>query len=143
MRLLDHDGNRYQLLITSLDESDIAYIAALYNGRGRAEQLIDELKRCGLGKLPAQHAELNEAWILASLVAHNLVRWAQLLLLDGKWALARIDTIRNILLHTGARLTSHARRLRMHLDEHWPGYNPLVTAFDRLCDLRTPSPQPC
>jgi len=143
MRLLDHEGNRYQIIITSLDETDLAYIAALYNGRGRAEQAIDELKRCGLGKLPAQAAELNEAWILASLLAHSLVRWSQMLLLDGSWAIARIDTIRNVLLHTGARITRHARRLRMHLDTRWPAYQPLTTAFTRLRAMRTPVLQPC
>jgi hypothetical protein len=143
MRLLDHEGNRYQMMITNLDDTDVAYLAAMYNGRGRAEQLIDELKRCGLGKLPAQHAHQNESWICASLLAHALLRWSQLLLLDGKWALARIDSIRNTILHTGARLTTHARRLRMHLDTRWPAYGPLATAFARLREMRAPHPQPC
>ena len=53
---LDHEGNRYQVLITNLPDTDIAYISALFNGRGRAEQAIDDLKRCGLGKLPARGA---------------------------------------------------------------------------------------
>lgn len=143
MRLLDHEGNRYQVILTNLDSPDLAYIAALYNGRGRAEQVIDELKRCGLGKLPAQEAELNESWILASLLAANLTRWSQLMLFDGRWRDARIDTIRNYLMHTGARLTRHARRLRMHLDTQWPAYEQLCAAFARLRQMRTPILQPC
>lgn len=143
MRLLDHEGNRYQVILTNLDEDDVAYIAALYNGRGRAEQVIDELKRCGLGKLPAQAAELNESWLCASLLAATLTRWTQLILLNGRWRDSRIDTIRNYLLHTGARLTRHARRLRMHLDTAWPAYEPLSTAFAGLRTRRTPCLQPC
>jgi len=141
MRLLDHEGNRYQVLITNLTDPDIAYISALYNGRGRAEQAIDELKRCGLGKLPAQRNDLNESWICASLLAANLLRWTQLLLLDGKWQNARIDTLRNYLLHTGARLTKHARRLRIHLDHAWPATPALTEAFARLRQMPTPTLQ--
>jgi len=143
MRLLDHEGNRYQVLITNLDDSDIAYISAMYNGRGRAEQIIDELKRCGLGKLPAQRNELNEAWLCATLLAANLLRWSQLMLLDGRWASARVDTLRNYLLHTGARITRHARRLRLHLDKNWPATPALTTAFERLRTMRTTHLQPC
>jgi len=69
MRLLDHEGNRYQVLITNLDEAEIAYISAMYNGRGRAEQIIDEFNRCGLSKLPVQLNELNDAWLCATLLA--------------------------------------------------------------------------
>jgi len=143
MRLLDHEGNRYQVLITNLTEADIAYISAMYNGRGRAEQIIDELKRCGLGKLPAQKADLNESWICASLLATNLLRWSQLMLLDGRWQNARTDTLRNYLLHTGARITTHARRLRLHLDKNWPATPALTRAFTRLRQLRTTHLKPC
>jgi len=143
MRLLDHEGNRYQVLITNLDDTDIAYISAMYNGRGRAEQVIDDLKRCGLGKLPAQSSELNEAWLCATLLAANLLRWTQLMLLDGCWATARVDTLRNYLLHAGARITRHARRLRLHLDKNWPATPALTTAFERLRTIRTPHLQPC
>lgn len=142
MRLLDLDGNRYQILITNLETGDVPYICALYNGRGRAEQVIDELKRCGLGKLPGKRFEDNEAWICASLLAANLVRWTQMLVLDGPWQTARIDTIRNYLLHTGARLTKHARRIQLHLNKSWPAAEPLVRAFDRLQEMRTPTLQP-
>ena len=143
IRLLDHEGNRYQVLITNLADTDIAYIAAMYNGRGRAEQIIDELKKCGLGKLPAQKADLNEAWLCASLLAANLLRWSQLMLLDGRWMRARIDTLRNYLLHTGARITTHARRLRLHLDKDWPATPALTAAFARLRQMRTPRLEPC
>jgi len=142
MRLLDHDGNRYQVLLTNLITEDVPYLCALYNGRGRAEQIIDELKRCGLGKLPASSFDQNEAWICASLLAASLMRWMQLLLLDGIWQKARIDTLRNFLLHTGARLTRHARRLQMHLNPNWPAAEPLRRAFERLRQIRTPTLQP-
>jgi len=137
LSLVDTDGYRRQVLITNLPDTDIAYIAALYCGRGRAEQIIDELKRCGLGKLPAKAWEHNEAWICTALLAATLLRWSQMLLLDGHWQRVRIGTLRNYLLHTAARITSHARRLRIHFDPTWPAYQTIVRAFERLTQIPT------
>ena len=142
MKLLDLDGNRYQILITNLKSHDLAFICALYNGRGRAEQVIDEIKRCGLGKLPGKRYDDNQAWICVSLLAANLARWTQMLILDRPWQTARIDTIRNYLLHTGARLTRHARRITLHLNKHWPAAQAIARAFDRLRKMHTPTLQP-
>lgn len=145
LSLVDTEGYRRQVIITNLESDDIAYIAAVYCGRGRAEQVIDELKRCGLGALPGATWEDNQAWICAATLAYNLVRWTQMLALNGHWQTARIDTIRNYLLHTGARITRHAGQQRLHLDPHWPAFTPLTNAFAKLQQMRqqgTPHLQP-
>ena len=45
--------------------------------------------------------------------------------------------------HTGARITTHARRLRLHLDKDWPATPALTAAFARLRQMRTPRLEPC
>ena len=110
LRMVDFDGWRYQVILTSLADDDVALIAAVYNGRGRCEQIIDEIKQLGLGHLPSHRYDINQAWTLTSLIAANLVRWTQLTCLDGRWRTARIGTLRQDLLHTGARIVRHARR---------------------------------
>jgi hypothetical protein len=40
--------------------------------------------------------------------AANLVRWSQVLILDGWWRSVRIAALRNHLPHTGVRIVRHA-----------------------------------
>ncbi|MEO6122864.1 MAG: IS1380 family transposase, partial [Ilumatobacteraceae bacterium] len=49
----DIDGHRYQVCITALADTDVAYLEALYRGRGRAERQIADLKDTGLTNLPS------------------------------------------------------------------------------------------
>ncbi|HYN31245.1 MAG TPA: IS1380 family transposase, partial [Ilumatobacteraceae bacterium] len=44
----DIDGHRYQVFVTDLADTDIAYLEALYRGRGRAERQICDTKATGL-----------------------------------------------------------------------------------------------
>lgn len=136
LRMVDFDGWRYQVILTSLADEDIAAIAAVYNGRGRCEQVIDQVKQLGLGHLPSSRYDINEAWALIGLIAANLVRWTQLTCLDGRWRSARIGTLRNDLLHTGARVVRHARQTTLVFNESWPATGALIRAFARLRALR-------
>src|SRR5690606_7287812 len=49
----DVDGHRYQVFVTDLPDTDIAYLEALYRGRGRAERQICDTKATGLTNLPS------------------------------------------------------------------------------------------
>ena len=49
----DVDGHRYQVFVTDLADTDIAYLEALYRGRGRAERQICDTKATGLTNLPS------------------------------------------------------------------------------------------
>jgi hypothetical protein len=48
----DIDGHRFQVCLTDLKDPDIAYLEALYRGRGRAERRICDGKDTGMGKFP-------------------------------------------------------------------------------------------
>ena len=88
----DVDGHRYQLFVTDLDDTDIAYLEALYRGRGRAERQICDTKATGLTNLPSHSFTINTAWLQLTLVAHDLLAWTRLLTLDGDLATRRTET---------------------------------------------------
>ncbi len=59
------------MFITDLDDPDIAYLDALYRGRGRAERRICETKDTGLSNLPSHSFAINAAWLTVALIAHT------------------------------------------------------------------------
>lgn len=84
----DIDGHRYQVMTTDLEDGDISYLEALCRGRGRVEQRIADAKDTGLANLPSASFAINQAWLTLVLTAQDLLRWTQLLTLDGELATA-------------------------------------------------------
>ncbi len=88
----DVDGHRYQVFVTDLADSDIAYLEALYRGRGRVERQICDTKALGLTNLPSHSFAINTTWLHLVLCAHDLLAWCRLLTLDGDLAPAGYRT---------------------------------------------------
>jgi hypothetical protein len=132
----DIDGHRYQVFVTDLGDTDIAYLEALYRGRGRVERQICDTKATGLSNLPSHSFQINHAWLHLVLCAHDLLAWTRLLALDGDLATAEPKRLRYCLLHTAARIARTSRRTTCRLAANWPWTPELVTAFDRVHQLR-------
>src|SRR5690606_438984 len=132
----DVDGHRYQVFVTDLADADIAYLEALYRGRGRVERQICDTKATGLSNLPSHSFQINHAWLHLVLCAHDLLAWTRLLALDGDLATAEPKRLRYCLLHTAARIARTSRRTTCRLAANWPWTPELVTAFDRVHQLR-------
>ena len=133
----DIDGHRYQVFVTDLPDADIAYLEALYRGRGRAERQICDTKATGLTNLPSHSFAINHAWLQLVLCAHDLLAWTKLLALAGtSLADAEPKRLRYCLLHTAARITRTSRQTSCRLAVNWPWTSDLVTAFDRVHQLR-------
>jgi hypothetical protein len=132
----DVDGHRYQVFVTDLPDADIAYLEALYRGRGRAERQICDSKATGLTNLPSHSFAINHAWLQLVLCAHDLLAWTRLLALhDTPLAAAEPKRLRYCLFHTAARITRTGRRTTCRLAVNWPWTPDLVTAFNRVHDL--------
>lgn len=131
----DVDGHRFQVCVTDLDEGDVAYLEALYRGRGRAERRICDNKDAGLANLPSWSFAINQAWLELTLVAMDLFAWSRLLLLDDDLARAEPKRLRYCLLHTAGQITRSGRRTRLRLAGNWPWADQLVAAFTRLHNL--------
>jgi Transposase DDE domain group 1 len=133
----DIDGHRYQVFVTDLPDADIAYLEALYRGRGRAERQICDTKATGLTNLPSHSFAINHAWLHLVLCAHDLLAWTRLLALAGtSLADAEPKRLRYCLLHTAARISRTSRQTTCRLAANWPWTPDLVTAFDRVHQLR-------
>jgi Transposase DDE domain group 1 len=131
----DVDGHRFQVCVTDLAEPDVAYLEALYRGRGRAERRICDNKDTGLANLPSWSFAINQAWLELTLIAMDLFAWSGLLILDGDLARAEPKRLRYCLLHTAGQIVRSGRRSWLRLADNWPWANQLVAAFARLRTL--------
>ncbi len=114
----DIGGHRFQICETDLAEEDVAYIEALYRGRGRAKRRICEAKDTGLANLPSASFAINQVWVEVCLFAQDLLCWPRLLLLDGDLGWAEPKRLRYCL---GAEMVARWRRLAVGRPAHRRG----------------------
>jgi hypothetical protein len=128
----DHDGYRFQAILTDQPDQDIAAIERGHRQRARVEDRIRDDKDTGLQKLPFKEFALNEVWLEIVILAHDLIICTQALLLDGELASAEPKRLRYRLFHVAGRLAFHGRRARLHLQHTGPWANQLLAAFHKL-----------
>ena len=134
----DHDGYRFQAILTDQPDEDIAVIERRHRQRAHVEDRIRDDKDTGLAKLPFKEFALNEVWVEIVMLAHDLIVWTQALLLDGELAKAEPNRLRYRLLHVAGRLAFSGRRAKLHLQRTWPWASELADAFGRLKALPAP-----
>lgn len=128
----DLDGHRFQVCVTDLVDDDIAYLEALYRGRGRVERRICDAKDTGLANLPSASMAINQAWVTLVMLAQDLLAWTQHLYLDGDLAIAEPKRLRYCLLHVAGMIVRTGRQTKLRLADDWPWTDALIAAFDRL-----------
>jgi len=128
------EGFRHTCFITNASalNFDAAVLELRQRGHARVEDRVRCWKDCGLQNLPFASFTQNLAWVATSLIAGVLLAWAQMTCLDGELKVAEPKTLRYRLLHVGALLVRHGRRLILRLDETWPWAGALRRAFLRL-----------
>jgi len=121
---------RHFCFITNRTE-DIALVEAEHREHAVVEQVIADLKDQALQHFPSGHFHANGAWTVLAALAHNLLRWTQLLgLPDTTVRAAR--TLRRRLLAIPGRLTRHARGWTLHLPARWPWHGDYISALSRI-----------
>ena len=128
----DHDGYRFQAILTDQPDQQIASIERRHRQRAHIEDRIRDDKDTGLAKLPFQQFALNEVWLEIVLLAHDLIIWTQALLLAGALATAEPKRLRYRLLHIAGRLAFSGRRATLRLQHDWPWVTELLAAFHKL-----------
>jgi hypothetical protein len=128
----DHDGYRFQAILTDQTDLDIAVLERRHRQRARVEDRIRDDKDTGLSKLPFKAFAMNEVWLEIVMLAHDLIVWTQALVLDGELAKAEPKRLRYRLLHVAARLAFSGRRGKLHLQHTWPWADELLAAFGKL-----------
>ena len=131
----DHDGYRFQAILTDQTDPDIAVLERRHRQRARVEDRVRDDKDTGLAKLPFKAFAMNEVWVQIVMLAHDLIVWTQALALDGELAKAEPKRLRYRLLHVAARLAFSARQAKLHLPAAWPWAEALKAAFEKLMTL--------
>jgi len=104
----------------------------MMRAHAHVEQHIQRLKDSGLTSFPFTNFAANEAWLFAVTLSGDLVRWFQLLCLEGTWRNARPKTLRWGLFHAPGRLVRRSRRLVVRVIEGWPATDVLLRAYQRV-----------
>ena len=102
-----------------------------------AELVIRDLKDQALCHFPSGRFNANAAWTVIACLAHNLLRWTELLGLPEQPP-RRARTLRRRLLALPGRLTRTARRSILHLPARWPWQRDYTNALVRIRALPAP-----
>jgi Transposase DDE domain group 1 len=123
------DWRHFAFITNRTDE--ITVVEAEHRDHAVVEQVIADLKDQALAHFPSGHYGANGAWTVLAALAHNLLRWTQLLgLPDTTVRAAR--TLRRRLLGMPGRLTRHARGWTLHLPARWPWHGDFQAALARI-----------
>ena len=121
---------RHFCLITNRLQ-DITLVEAEHRDHAVVEQVIADLKDQALAHFPSGDYDANAAWTVLGALAHNLLRWTQLLgLPDSTVRAAR--SLRRRLIELPGRLTFHARGWTLHLPARWPWQGDYTRALQRI-----------
>src|SRR6266487_605351 len=87
----------------------IALVEAEHREHAVVELVIRDLKDQALAHFPSAQFHANAAWTVIAALAHNLLRWTEVLGVPGR-SIRAARTLRRRLLTLPGRLTSHAGR---------------------------------
>ncbi len=135
----DHDGHRFQAVLTDQPDANIQVLERRQRQRAHAETQIRNDKDTGLRNMPFRDFEHNRVWLMLVAIAHDLLVWTQRLLLAGDLARCEPKRLRYRLLHVAARLAFHARSATLRLHAQWPWANALADAFTKARALPAPA----
>lgn len=123
------DWRHFAFVTNRSDE--ITLVEAEHRDHAVVEQVIADLKDQALEHFPSGHFHANGAWTVLAAIAHNLLRWTQLLGLPETTVRAA-RTLRRRLLSIPGRLTSHARGWTLHLPARWPWHGDYISALNAI-----------
>jgi hypothetical protein len=134
------DTWRFHAFFTTTERDVADTVAADKTHRGHAiiEQVHADLKHAALAHLPSAKFAANSAWLVLAVIAFNLTR-AAATLTGPTLAKSTTATIRRKLISVPARVASSARRVTLHLPQHWPWEHAWTELFTRVCG---PPPAP-
>ena len=135
----DHDGYRFQAILTDQIDNNIAEIECRHRQHAHVEDRIRDDKDTGLAKFPFKEFQLNQVWLEIVMLAHDLLVWTQALVLDGQFAKAEPKRLRYQLFHVAGKLAFSGRRAKLHLQDTWPWVTELLAAFHKLDALPAPT----
>jgi hypothetical protein len=131
---------RHHAFVTDLT-GDAVDVDRFHRHHAVVELAIRDLKEgAGLDHVPSGNFHANSAWLQATVLAHNLIRWTAHLgnvRVGDELTVAR--TVRTRLVAIPGRLVNRAGRTVLRLPTRWPWADTFTAALDTLRLLR-PAP---
>jgi hypothetical protein len=118
---------RYHAFFTT-STAPLVEAEATHRQHAVIEHVNDDLKHGPLAHFPSGRFAANAAWLTCAAIAFNLTRAAGCLA-GGAHARARIATLRRRLVNVPARIAARARRMILHLPQHWPSRSAWLALF--------------
>jgi len=131
---------RHFCFITNRAE-ELGLVEGEHRDHAVVEQVIADLKDQALAHFPSGDFNANGAWTVLGALAHNLLRWTQIIGLPGSTVRAA-RTLRRRLLGIAGRLTRHGRSWTLHLPARWPWHGDYLDALNRIRALPPPDTHP-
>jgi len=121
---------RHFAFITNRSE-EVTLVESEHREHAVVEQVIADLKEQALAHFPSGEFNANGAWTVLAALAHNLLRWTQLLGLPNQTVRAA-RTLRRRWLQIPGRLTRHGRTWTLHLPARWPWQDDYQDALKQI-----------
>ena len=118
-------------------DDDPVELDRFMRAHAHVEKNIGRLKESGWERFPFCDFEANSAWLAAVGFSASLVRWFQLLCLDGSLRTAEPKALRWRLWHAPARLIRSGRQTILRVLDGWPDADALVDAHRRIAHRLT------
>ncbi len=128
---------RHFAFITNRTEA-LEVVESEHREHAVVEQVIADLKDQALAHFPSGEFNANGAWTVLGALAHNMLRWTQLIGLPNSTVRAS-RTLRRRLLQIAGRLTRHGRTWTLHLPARWPWHGDYLDALNRIRALPVPT----
>jgi len=139
------DGWRYQVVATNTPigtGGQLAFLEARHRAHARVEDRIRIAKDTGLGRFPSREFAINQAWLVATMIAADLTAWTRLLAFTGDadvLAACEPKALRYRLLHAPARLVHTGRRRQLRVPDTWPWASAIVAVFANIAAIPLPA----
>ncbi len=121
---------RHFAFITNRSE-EITLVESEHREHAVVEQVIADLKEQALAHFPSGEFNANGAWTVLAALAHNLLRWTQLLGSPNQTVRAA-RTLRRRWLQIPGRLTNHGRSWTLHLPARWPWQDDYLDSLKQI-----------
>jgi hypothetical protein len=121
---------QHHALITNRTDA-LSLVESEHRAHAVVELAIRDVKDQALAHFPSGQFAANAAWTVIACLAHDLLRWTELLGLPASTP-RRARTHRRRLLALPGRLTHHARTVTLHLPARWPWQTDYTTALQRI-----------
>jgi Transposase DDE domain group 1 len=135
VRTLDRQGQllpTWELFAFVTNRTDeLALVETEHRQHAVVELAIRDLKDQALAHFPSGRFFANAAWTVIAAIAHNLLRWTQVLGTPTS-TIRTARTLRRRLLALPGRLTRTARRWTLHLPARWPWRDAFTEALTRI-----------